>query len=92
MNRSVKNFILTALLGSALLVAGLSSDARGNSYGENFSEVSTRNQTVTFSESKGGKSDSEFWSKFRDSVMPNEKNPSAQSSRDPKPPMPPKNN
>ena len=96
MNRSVKNFILAVLIGSALFVAGLSSNANGNFHSDNLGEVSTKSQTVCFLESKGNR-DSEFWSKFRDSVMPDEKNPSNRGSSrtdnpgNPPPPQPQRN-
>ncbi len=66
MERVAKNLIIAVLIGSALFVADLSaaSDGRGNC--RNYHEVETK-MTLT---NRYEERDSEFWSKFRDSVMP----------------------
>ena len=74
MKKSINNFILTVLIGSAIIIAGLSLDAEGKSFEENYSELSF-NQSVFSAGSDNH--NSEFWSKFRESVMPDEKNPSS---------------
>ncbi len=76
MKRSVKNFILVTLLGSAILVAGLSSDADGRNSEKNYYEFSARSQIEFFADD-AGKHNSEFWNKFRESVMPDDKNNSS---------------
>ena len=70
MKKSVKNFILVMLIGSAILVAGLSSDADGKCV-DNYCELSAGSQIEFFAD------DSEFWNKFRESVMPDDKNTSS---------------
>ena len=65
MKKSTRNFILMMLLGSAMIVAGLASDADGR----NFSS----SQQIMCLSNDAGKHNSEFWNKFRESVMPEEK-------------------
>ena len=95
MKRSVRNLIFTALIGSALFIAEFP-DAEGKSYSENICETSTRNQSAIFlSSEKNGRNNSDFWSKFRDSVMPDDKTPSPQevnnNSEKSPPPRSPRN-
>ena len=94
MKRSVGNLIFAALMGSAVFVAGLSSSANGKSFDQNFCEISTENQTaISFSATNNGnKHNSDFWSKFRDSVMPDDKNPPPSEPAPKPPPKPHKNN
>ena len=70
MKKSVSNLILTILLGSAILTAGISSGADGKSLENNFEKFSFGQENF----SAGNDHNSEFWSKFRESVMPDEKN------------------
>ena len=65
MKKSTRNFILIMLLGSAMIVAGLASEVDGRSF-------SASQQTV-FLANDAGKHNTEFWNKFRESVMPEEK-------------------
>ena len=69
MKKSITNFISVLLIGTAILIAGFSSDADGKSF-------SVSSQADYYS-NDAGKHNSEFWSKFRESVMPDEKNPSS---------------
>ena len=89
MKTSVKNFILMMLIGSAILIAGLSSDADGRSLDRN--NFSMNSQTDFYS-NDAGKHNSEFWSKFRESVMPDDKKTSSDyagnDNPDPKPKKP----
>ena len=75
MKKSVKNFILVMLIGSAILVAGLSSDADGKCV-DDYCELSAGSQIEFFADD-AGKHNSEFWNKFRESVMPDDKNTSS---------------
>lgn len=75
MKSSVKNFILATLIGSAILIAGFSSNADGKSFERNDCAFAVSNQSDFYS-NDAGKHNSEFWSKFRESVMP-DKNPSS---------------
>lgn len=61
-----KNLIIAVLIGSAMFVAGLSAASDGRANFTNYHEVETKmTPTVNYEER-----DSEFWSKFRESVMP----------------------
>lgn len=66
MKKSITNFISILLIGAAILIAGFSSEADGRS-------CSISSQTDFYS-NEAGKHNSEFWSKFRESVMPDDKN------------------
>ena len=76
MKKSISDLILTILIGSAILIAGLSNDADGKSFAADYFEKGycefSQSQAEFFSEDNHN---SEFWSKFRESVMPDEKNP-----------------
>ena len=74
MKNSITSFILIVLIGSAFLIAGFSSNADGKSLEKN--NFSMNSQTDFYS-NDAGKHNSEFWSKFRESVMPDEKNTSS---------------
>ena len=69
MERVAKNLIIAMLIGSALFVAGLSSASDGRANCTNYHEIETKSTSFT---QKSDEKDSEFWSKFRDSVMPDE--------------------
>ena len=66
MKKSITNFISILLIGAAILIAGFSSSADGRS-------CSVTGQADFYS-NDAGKHNSEFWSKFRESVMPDDKN------------------
>lgn len=68
MERVAKNLIIAVLIGVAMLVAGLSAASDGRANCTNYHEIETKmNDTVNYEER-----DSEFWSKFRESVMPDD--------------------
>ena len=93
MKSSVKNFILATLIGSAILIAGFSADADGKSFERNDCVFAVGSQEDFYS-NDAGKHNSEFWSKFRESVMPNDKNPSSDfaGNDNPEPPKQPAEN
>lgn len=68
MGRLAKNLIIAMLILSAMFVAGLSAASDGRANCTNYHEVETKMSIVTNSEER----DSEFWSKFRESVMPDD--------------------
>ena len=68
MERVAKNLIVALLIGSAMFVAGLSAASDGRANCPNYHEIDTK----TMAENKSGEKDSEFWSKFRESVMPDD--------------------
>ena len=82
MKTSITNFILIMLIGSAILIAGFSSDADGKSF--------TLTGQTDFYSNDAGKHNSEFWSKFRESVMPDEKSSSDYAGNDNPEPKPKK--
>ena len=68
MERVAKNLIIAVLILSAVFVAGLSSASDGKANYSNYHEIETKTTFKTNLDEK----DSEFWSKFRESVMPDD--------------------
>lgn len=69
MGRVAKILIITMLIGSAMLVADLSAaSSEVSSKCFSYYEVTT----LATDEKKSEEKDSEFWSKFRESVMPDD--------------------
>lgn len=68
MERMAKNLIIAVLIGSAVFVAGLSAASDGRANCTNYHELEVQATT----ENKAAENNSEFWSKFRDSVMPDD--------------------
>lgn len=68
MGRLAKNLIIAGLILSAMFVAGLSAASDGRANCPNYHEIETK---TTFETNLEGR-DSEFWSKFRESVMPDD--------------------
>ena len=75
MKRSVKNLILAMLMGSALLIAGLSASANSECYEIYSAEIFVHeNISVEYHANDAHNHNSDFWDKFRESVMPDERN------------------
>lgn len=88
MKSSVRNLILVALMSSALLIASFSS-ANGICH-ENFK---TQEKIIVKYNSEGNpERNSEFWDKFRESVMPDDKSPSGNHGETEPPPRDNQNN
>ena len=68
MGRLAKNLIIAVLILSAMFVAGLSAASDGRATCPNYHEVETKMTVTTNLDER----DSEFWSKFRESVMPDD--------------------
>lgn len=68
MERLAKNLIIAVLIGSAMFVAGLSAASDGRTDCPNYHEIETKMTATTDYDEKN----SEFWSKFRESVMPDD--------------------
>ncbi len=87
MKRSVKNLIIAVLIVSALIVAGLSSNASGMDYKKKHSEELANQQIVinVSTQNNDDKRDSAFWSRFRDSVIPNDRTPAPREPNTPDP-------
>lgn len=76
MNRLAKNFISAALIGSALLVAGLSSaSSSGVNHASIENTIDTQAEINLSEDSDHSSKREEFWEKFRQSVTPKEKDP-----------------
>lgn len=85
MGRLAKNFIFVVLITSAVCVADLSSASDGE---KNFSDYNEFQFTEKNFAEMPAENNSEFWSKFRESVMPDDSKRNKIPNYDQPPPPP----
>ena len=73
MGRLVKNLVVAVLIVSAVIVAGFSSASCSRENFSNSTEITAEKSFSVVPRKNSAGNDSEFWAKFRESVMPDDK-------------------